>query len=379
MIRDNLKHHFIQAQMLKEKESVLQCRCNVAACPGLAHAVQSSTARFEQAVYCCVECSIAMDQCNEAVYCIRPYGQYSTVQWRNRVWRKVLLLPTSSSDYCCCLGQCKAKSRWWWSKSFTRRWRGVEWWSPQQTPPQTSPPASRPTPTSWPSTTTSGSSSIPKPPSSPSRRQQLIARECQLNQMLDQSTVQTPPPPSPPPLKMSQPSPRQSLLTARSRTLATTLKRAAAVQGWQPLTLTSLRESRSFWRWFGFDLIVIKSLSNVNDLIVANVMESFIQCQCSWEKVDWKRWSQVWFCTQSAGCSGEADFVIARLSVSQIRSWVALSSLVVCRPSVPHRWHLHLSPLYDVLDHTNQIFSVRIWSWQRISVIISTYAECRSS
>ena len=37
---------------------------------------------------------------------------------------------------------------------------------------------------------------------------------------------------------------------------------------------------------------------------------------------------------------------IARLSFSQIKSWVALYSLV--RP-VPYRWHLHLSPLYNAL------------------------------
>ena len=74
---------------------------------------------------------------------------------------------------------------------------------------------------------------------------------------------------------------------------------------------------------------------------------------------------------------GASPYVlIARLSVSQIKSWVALSSLVVrpsVRPSVPHRWHLHLSPLSDVLDHTNHIFSVMIWSWQHVSVIISSY------
>ena len=38
--------------------------------------------------------------------------------------------------------------------------------------------------------------------------------------------------------------------------------------------------------------------------------------------------------------------------------------------SVPHRWHLLLSPLYDVSGHTNHIFSVRIWSWQHVSVNI---------
>ena len=44
---------------------------------------------------------------------------------------------------------------------------------------------------------------------------------------------------------------------------------------------------------------------------------------------------------------------IAKLSASQIKSWVALSFLVGCLSVRPDRWHLHLSPLYDVLDHTN--------------------------
>ena len=52
--------------------------------------------------------------------------------------------------------------------------------------------------------------------------------------------------------------------------------------------------------------------------------------------------------------------------------WVALSSVFVrsfVRSFVPHPLHLLSSPLYDVSDHTNQIFSVRIWSWQHVSVI----------
>ena len=43
--------------------------------------------------------------------------------------------------------------------------------------------------------------------------------------------------------------------------------------------------------------------------------------------------------------------------------------------SVPHRWHLLLSPLYDALDHTNHSFSVRIWSWQHVIIIISSYDD----
>ena len=50
--------------------------------------------------------------------------------------------------------------------------------------------------------------------------------------------------------------------------------------------------------------------------------------------------------------------------------WVALSSVFGCLFVVPHRWHLLSSPLYDVSVHTNHIFSVRIWSWQHVSVNI---------
>ena len=38
---------------------------------------------------------------------------------------------------------------------------------------------------------------------------------------------------------------------------------------------------------------------------------------------------------------------------------------------VPHPLHLFSSPLYDVSDHTNHIFSERIWSWQHVSVFIT--------
>ena len=49
--------------------------------------------------------------------------------------------------------------------------------------------------------------------------------------------------------------------------------------------------------------------------------------------------------------------IIAKLSLTLSIDWVALYSLVrsFVRPSA---WrHLHLSPPYDVLDHTNHIFS----------------------
>ena len=52
--------------------------------------------------------------------------------------------------------------------------------------------------------------------------------------------------------------------------------------------------------------------------------------------------------------------------------WVALYSLFGCSSFVPHPWHLLSSPLYDVSDHTNHIFSVSIWSWQHVSVNISS-------
>ena len=69
--------------------------------------------------------------------------------------------------------------------------------------------------------------------------------------------------------------------------------------------------------------------------------------------------------TQST-CS--SILIIAKLSPQHplhCIGWVAPLPLFV-----PHRWHLHLSPQYDVLDHTNHIFSVRIWSWQYVSVNI---------
>ena len=34
--------------------------------------------------------------------------------------------------------------------------------------------------------------------------------------------------------------------------------------------------------------------------------------------------------------------------------------LFVC-PSIPHRWHLHLSEFYDILDHTDHTFSESSW------------------
>ena len=50
-----------------------------------------------------------------------------------------------------------------------------------------------------------------------------------------------------------------------------------------------------------------------------------------------------------------------------------LSSSIFTCSFVLHQWHLLSSPQYDVSDHTNHIFSVRIWSWQHVSVIISSF------
>ena len=51
---------------------------------------------------------------------------------------------------------------------------------------------------------------------------------------------------------------------------------------------------------------------------------------------------------------------------TQPPAWVALSSLVR-----RHRLSSLFSPRYDVSDHTNHTLSVRIWSWQRVSIIFS--------
>ena len=53
--------------------------------------------------------------------------------------------------------------------------------------------------------------------------------------------------------------------------------------------------------------------------------------------------------------------------------WAALSSVFVRRLFVVlHLWHLLSFPLYDVSEHTNHTFSVRIWSWQHVSFNISS-------
>ena len=52
-------------------------------------------------------------------------------------------------------------------------------------------------------------------------------------------------------------------------------------------------------------------------------------------------------------CKVSPHIEIAKLSGSQIKSWVALCFLVVRLVVRPDRWHLHLSQLYDVLDHRN--------------------------
>ena len=49
--------------------------------------------------------------------------------------------------------------------------------------------------------------------------------------------------------------------------------------------------------------------------------------------------------------------------------------LPLAESSVVRRLLTVTSPLYDVLDHTSHKFSVRIWSWQCVSVKISSVAE----
>ena len=51
----------------------------------------------------------------------------------------------------------------------------------------------------------------------------------------------------------------------------------------------------------------------------------------------------------------------------------AIQSHLSIHCNIAPRWHLLSSPLYDVSDYTNHIFSVRIWSWQHVSVIWSVF------
>ena len=55
------------------------------------------------------------------------------------------------------------------------------------------------------------------------------------------------------------------------------------------------------------------------------------------------------------------------------RSPLAESTIFPCSSFVPHPLHLHLYPLYEGPVHTNQIFSVRIWSWQCVTIITLSY------
>ena len=71
----------------------------------------------------------------------------------------------------------------------------------------------------------------------------------------------------------------------------------------------------------------------------------------------WRRWLPWWQpMVMTRKKSSIWRLQIARLSFSQIKSWVALSSLVVTS-RISDIFILHLSPLYDVLDYTNHTFS----------------------
>ena len=60
----------------------------------------------------------------------------------------------------------------------------------------------------------------------------------------------------------------------------------------------------------------------------------------------------------------EANHCETQLQVSI--SWVALYSLACLFVRSSPWWHLHLSPLYDVLDHANQVFSESLSSGDHI-------------
>ena len=81
--------------------------------------------------------------------------------------------------------------------------------------------------------------------------------------------------------------------------------------------------------------------------------------------------------------AAQVDFMILRNSASSIH-WLS-SSIFTCSFVRPALYHLILSPLYDVSDHTNHKFPIRIWSWHHVSVIhcwvepsvlLSSYTLC---
>ena len=87
-----------------------------------------------------------------------------------------------------------------------------------------------------------------------------------------------------------------------------------------------------------------------------------------------RKFQKTWYEFQTSLNFG--DIYLLRNSASSFH-WLS-SCIFSCsfgRSFVPHRWHLLSSPLYDASEHTNHIISVRIWSWQHVSVNISSVAE----
>ena len=105
---------------------------------------------------------------------------------------------------------------------------------------------------------------------------------------------------------------------------------------------------------------------------------------CGWQMIYWSFFVQIQDCRHLLLLNASFTWVnhsfffrkgkICETQPPASIGWVALSS-VVCRLFVPHQWHLLSSPLYDVSEHTNHIFSVSIWSRQHVSVNISSVAE----
>ena len=92
---------------------------------------------------------------------------------------------------------------------------------------------------------------------------------------------------------------------------------------------------------------------NLTNFVAKNLKIMFVFTSfCRWVKRDE---------VMSASCFWKRSMVkISSFKIAKVNSpwsicWLALFSLLVCRSSP--WWHLHLSPSYDVLDHTNHIFS----------------------
>ena len=92
------------------------------------------------------------------------------------------------------------------------------------------------------------------------------------------------------------------------------------------------------------------------------------QIHLDWRMLSWKNPTQYFFLCL---CLIHYSFLRFKRNIATGKTSQAItqrfpdqklsSTIFPCCLSVPHQWHLHLSPRYDVLVHTNHTFSEGLW------------------